>query len=584
MKPRKQWQQQTGIKREWRMDALRSVFLLFAVLIILKLFFIQVVQHENYAALANGQHEIFQKLYPERGQVFVHDGDSLTPVITNQQLAFVYADPRYVKDPNATVEALSPLLSFDDERKALLKTKFANTKDPYEPIQRGVTKETLDKISALKLPGIFFLMESTRLYPEANMSGQILGFLGSDKEGKQKGRYGIEGYFEKELAGSQGFLKSDRDIAGNIIAVADRSFTPAQHGSDIVLTLDRTIQFKACTLLAASVKKHGADGGSIIVVEPKTGRILAMCGAPDFDPNKFGETKDANVFNNPAIFGSYEPGSIFKPITMAAAIDVGAVSPSTLFNDTGEAMVEGWPKPIRNAENKKYGMVDMTTVLEESINTGMIFSMRQMGGDIFADAVKKFGFGKKTGVELATESVGDISSMEKKSEIYRATASFGQGISVTPLQVVMAYAAIANGGVLKKPLIVDEIRVADGTVEKRSSQDITQVMSPKTSRMLGAMLVAVVENGHGKRAGVPGYYIAGKTGTAQVASESGGYELNNTIGSFAGFGPVEDPKFAMIVRIDNPRDVIWAESTAAPLFGEMARFLLQYFKVAPTRK
>src|SRR3989338_3771472 len=180
---------------------------------------------------------------------------------------------------------------------------------------------------------------------------------------------------------------------------------------------------------------------------------------------------------------------------MAAAIDVGAVSPSTLFNDTGEAMVEGWPKPIRNAENKKYGMVDMTTVLEESINTGMIFSMRQMGGDIFADAVKKFGFGKKTGVELATESVGDISSMEKKSEIYRATASFGQGISVTPLQVVMAYAAVANG--------------------------------------------------HGKRAGVPGYYIAGKTGTAQVASESGGYELNNTIGSFAGFGPVEDPKFAM---------------------------------------
>ena len=152
----------------------------------LKLFFIQVVQHENYAALANGQHEIFQKLYPERGQVFVHDGDSLTPVITNQQLAFVYADPRYVKDPNATVDALSPLLVFDDERKALLKTKFANTKDPYEPIQRGVTKETLDKISALKLPGIFFLMESTRLYPEANMSGQILGFLGSDKEGKQK--------------------------------------------------------------------------------------------------------------------------------------------------------------------------------------------------------------------------------------------------------------------------------------------------------------------------------------------------------------------------------------------------------------
>ena len=201
------------------------------------------------------------------------------------------------------------------------------------------------------------------------------------------------------------------------------------------------------------------------------------------------------------------------------------------------------------------------------------------------DYVKKFGFGKLTDIELETEMPGNISSLANASEIYRATASFGQGITVTPLQIAMAYAAIANGGVLKKPLIVDEVRHGDGTVEKRIPQDVTQVIDEKTARTLGAMLVSVIEHGHGKKAGVPGYYIGGKTGTAQVARTDGlGYSLDNTIGSFAGFGPVEDPRFAMVVRIDHPRDVVWAESTAAPLFGEMAQFLLQYFEVAPVRK
>ncbi len=584
MKPHKRWQQQTGTKREWRIDALRFVFLVFAAAIVLKLFIIQVVDHENYAALASGQHEIFQKLYPVRGQVFVHDGNDLVPVITNQQLAFVFADPRYVKDPTGTADVIAGVLGFPDDKKTALEAKLANKKDPYEPIQHGLSKETQEKIASLKLPGILFTMESSRLYPESNMGGQILGFLGSDKTGQHKGRYGIEEYFDKELSGQQGFLKSDHDIAGNIIAGADHSLTPAQNGSDIVLTLDRTIQFKACGTLAAVVQKHGADGGSIIIVDPRTGRILAMCGAPDFDPNHYGDVKDPSVFNNPAIFDAYEPGSIFKAIAMAAGIDSGAVTPETTFNDTGEAMVDGWPKPIKNALDKKNGLINMTNVLEQSVNTGMIFMMRKTTPAIMDAYIKKFGFGKQTGIELERESAGNIRAIDKASEIYQATASFGQGISVTPLQVVMAYAAIANGGVLKKPYIVDEIRHPDGTVEKRSPQDVTQVISPKSASTLGAMLVSVIEHGEGHAAGVKGYYIAGKTGTAQVASVNGGYDANNTIGSFAGFGPIEDPKFAMIVRINHPRDVQWAESTAAPFFGDMAKFLLQYFEVAPTRK
>ncbi|MBM5790134.1 penicillin-binding protein 2, partial [Candidatus Parcubacteria bacterium] len=305
----------------------------------------------------------------------------------------------------------------------------------------------------------------------------------------------------------------------------------------------------------------------------------------DFDPNRFSDVETFTHFNNPAIFDAYEPGSIFKPITMAAAMDVGAVTPATRFEDLGSVMVEGWPKPLGNAEGKVYGAVDMTQVLEDSINTGMVFTMRQMGQEVFTEYVKRFGFGEATGLELDKEMPGNIASLEKSAEIYKATASFGQGITVTPLQVVMAYAAVANGGVLKRPQIVDEIHHDDGTVEKRAPQDVRQVMDGKTARALGAMLVSVIERGHGKRAGVPGYYIAGKTGTAQVARTDGiGYSHDKTIGSFAGFGPVENPRFAMVVRIDNPRGVVWAESTAAPLFGEMAQFLLQYFSIPPVRK
>jgi len=207
-----------------------------------------------------------------------------------------------------------------------------------------------------------------------------------------------------------------------------------------------------------------------------------------------------------------------------------------------------------------------------------------MGQETFDQYVKDFGFGQLTGIELDTEMPGDISSLDKKTEIFSATASFGQGITTTPLQIAAAYAAIANGGILQKPYIVDEIRYDNGTTEIKNTSQVRRVIDEKTSRLLGAMLVSVIEHGHGARAAVPGYYIAGKTGTAQVAKEDGvGYDPDATIGSFAGFGPVEDPKFAMVVRIDRPQGVQWAESTAAPLFGDIAKFLLQYFEVAPTR-
>ncbi|MCR4312291.1 MAG: penicillin-binding transpeptidase domain-containing protein [Candidatus Uhrbacteria bacterium] len=288
------------------------------------------------------------------------------------------------------------------------------------------------------------------------------------------------------------------------------------------------------------------------------------------------------VYNNPTIFTAYEPGSIFKPMTLAAGIDSGAITANSLFTDPGSVKVDD--RTIRNADDKTYGLVDMTTALEESINTAMVFAMQQTGKDVFAQYVRDFGFGTLTGITLKSELAGTVDALDKSGEVFAATASFGQGITVTPLQIAMAYAAIANGGVLMEPYIVDEMRYPDGTVEKHTPTKVRQVMSSKTATTVGAMLVSVVEEGHGKRAKVPGYWIAGKTGTAQIA-KNGVYSATEFNGSFAGFGPIQDPKFAMIVKIENPKSegIMYAESTAAPVFGQITKFLLEYYAVAPDR-
>ncbi len=586
MRKRHSWRKNKGSSLNKRLDIFGYVIVFFAGLVLLKLVWIQLINGPYYQSLASNQHEMEQLLLPERGQILIHDlkDGKLIPIADNEHRGLIYAEPSRIKQPYKTAEDLAKILHFDDEELELLKQKLDKPNDPYEPVAKDVDQETLDLIDEANIQGVRYIRELKRYYPEPFLSGQITGFVGSNEEGSFSGKYGLEGYFNKELAGKQGSFLYERDVVGRVIAVGEHQLTNKQDGSDLVLTLDRTIQFSACNMLDEAVKKHSADSGSVVVVEPKTGRVLAMCGAPNYDSNNYSEVENISLFNIPGIFESYEPGSIFKPLTMAAAIDAGAVTPTTTFVDTGSVMVDGWHKPIGNAEGKVYGEVNMTQVLEESINTGMIFSMREMGMDPFVEYVKRFGFGEYTGIQIMGENPGTINSLDIGSEIYAATATFGQGITATPIQLAMAYASLANGGVLKTPTIIDEIRHPDGSTEKMMSQDIAQVISEKTASTIGAMLVSVIEHGHGKRAGVPGYYIAGKTGTAQVAKSEGiGYSEDSTIGSFAGFGPVEDPKFAMVVRIDNPKDVVWAESTAAPLFGEISSFLLQYFEIAPVR-
>lgn len=598
-------------KGDGRLRLIQLMIFLFGGVIILRLFVLQVFDHGFYSALAAGQHEIYQSLFPERGKIWMQEisaqdksGEKkLYPLATNQSLYLVYADPRKIKkaeelagqladifytkeqkdeDKDLTAEELEAAEKAEKEKlKEELLAKLKKENDPYEPLRHGVPESDVDRIKELKVEGLGFTEEDTRFYPEKNIGSHLLGFVGVEGD-KKVGQYGLEGYFEKELAGEQGFLASEKDVAGRWIPVSNRQWQKAEDGSDVVLTIDRNIQFFACEKLKEAVERHGADGGSVIIMDPNTGAIWAMCSYPDFDPNDYSKVEDINIFNNPAIFNQYEPGSIFKAITIAAALDLGKITPTTTYNDEGQVQVDD--RVIKNSDLVAHGEQTMTQVLDESLNTGAVFAVSQIGAEAFQKYVTDFGFGTKTGIELDFENDGNISSLNKKGKIWSATASFGQGISVTPIQVVAAFSAIANGGKLVKPYVVDEIQKSNGETVETKSKEIRQVISSRTSTLLGGMLVSVVENGHGKRAGVPGYYVAGKTGTAQVPKKDGaGYEADVTIGSFVGFAPVEDPKFVMLTKIDHPRDVVWAESSAAPLFGEIAKYVLNYLKVPPSR-
>ena len=495
----------------------------------------------------------------------------------------------YLKKLNKPGDVYEPLEQKVDEE--ILKKFYLAAGRPGENIKIDDLEIDSDAIfiinhgqkKELKIDGLGFSESLLRFYPEANIGSNIIGFVGYVGD-KQKGRYGLEEFFDQELTGTPGSIKIERDAKRDPIIINDREYNKAEAGSDLVLTVNRSIQFMACQKLNDAVKRHGADGGSVIILEPKTGAVIAMCSNPDYDGNNFQTARNIRDFTNPAIFSQYEPGSIFKVITMAMALDQRKVTPQTTYNDTGQVVIAKYK--IENSDRQANGTQNMTEVLEKSLNTGAIFAMRSVGPDLFSDYLKKFGFGEKTGLELEGESKGDIKNLIKKpvGELYAATASYGQGIAVTPIQMAAAFLTVANNGVMMQPYIVKEIVKPDGQKNETKPKIIGRIISEKAAIMLGGMMVKVVENGHGKRAGVKGYYVAGKTGTAQVARKDGrGYQAGAHIGSFAGFAPVDDPKFVMLVRIDQPRDVEWAESSAAPLFGQLAEYMLNYWQVPKER-
>lgn len=572
-----------NIKRASDSGATRVVFLFVCFLLIgsgllWQLYQIQVKNHALWDDRAKKQRLSSFDLKAERGEIFLRDQAGTYPLAVNREYLAAYVIPRDVSDAPRVARELALVLKKDEGE---ILRRLADRNDPFEMIKRRLSDEEVAQIRSLSLAGVALLPEKYRYYPAGTLASHVVGFAGLGESDAASG-YGVEASFHAELRGEFARINEERDAGGRWISLSSARPDTPSHGDALTLTLDRVIQHATEKIVQEYKDKHDADAMTAIVIEPNTGRILALATAPDFDPNKYAEIEDFSLFLNPAVSGTYEPGSVMKPVVMAIGIDEKKVASTTEYVDTGSVTESGYT--VRNSEDKVYGRMTMTQVLENSINTGMIFVERAVGHKVFVERLRRFGFGEKTGVRLPAESKGNLNNLnDLRIGIQFYTASYGQGITVTPLQMAMAYAALANGGMLMRPQIVESIRHADGSVEAVPPEEVRRVISKETSETIGHMLRNVVVNGHGKRAGVPGYEVVGKTGTAQVAgTDGGGYEEGKTIGSFVGYAPRENPRFVVLIKIDNPKDVQWAESSAAPAFGALMRFLLEYARIEPT--
>jgi len=562
----------------WRMRLLVIFVVIFFSIILFRIFQVQVVKHNFYSALAQDQHEFFENIFPERGEIFIKDAysNSVYPLAVNKELNLVYAVPVNIKDKKKAAKKLSEILEMEEDKIFNIINK---ENDPYEIVKRKVSDEAADKVKNENILGVAVTSETFRYYPGGYLAANVVGFLGH-KGDKKVGQYGIEEYYNEKLEGKMGFLELEKDASGKWISFGSKNTQDPKDGDDIVLTIDQTIQYISEKKLKDAVERYEAEGGNLIVMNPNTGAIIAMAQYPNYDPNEYFKEEDMSVFLNSNIHSVYEPGSVQKPITVAIGIDLKKINPNTTYFDEGILKIDGWT--ISNSDGKKNGKQSMIQVLEKSLNTGTVFIQQQINKDDFYGYLKKFGLSELTGIEIGGEVKGSLANLEKKSDINYATASFGQGISVTPLAILTAISSFANDGKLMKPYIVDEFIYSDGSSKKVEPKFVRHVVSAKTANLVLAMMTSVIDNGHAQQAKIDGYKFAGKTGTSQIPKKEGrGYEKDKTIHTFIGFGPIPNPKFSILVKLDSPK-ALYAANTTAYVFKDMALELVNYYNIPPT--
>lgn len=557
----------------------------------------------------------------------------------------IVAYPKLISNTKRTAGKIAALVNIPIKRLE----EILEGKNRYVIIKRKIDTEISAKIKKLKdaktkeerekYRGIGLEEHTYRFYPEGKLAAQVVGFV--DSAGK--GQYGIEGYFDQQLRGQKGLFRTQIDASGQQVTIGKNIILkPAKDGDTIMLTLDRSIQMAVERKLERHMIENRADTGQVIIMEPKTGNIIAMAQYPTFDPNDYPgaleleeikitdaekerltevdrddsketylyinvDTHDrirlfpeeqengkivyykyknrigSAAYKNMSITDPFEPGSVFKTVVMAAAIDDGDVTPYTTHYESGPIQVDEFE--IHNAMDRYRGTLTMSEVIQYSSNIGMSFVAKKIGRNLMYNYMKKFGFGERTHIEFDGEHAGQIEDFTRWADSELITHAFGQGILVTGVQMINAYAAIANKGVLMEPHVVEKINRGDGTTEKIEPRAVGQAVTPESANIMSAILAAAVEFGVAQRAGVPGYVIAGKTGTAQTYKH--GKPLSGagtTIASILGFAPIEDPKFVMLVKMDKPRKSEWADATVAPLFSEIAEYLLQYYNIQPDKK
>ncbi|PIP24830.1 MAG: hypothetical protein COX34_02075 [Candidatus Nealsonbacteria bacterium CG23_combo_of_CG06-09_8_20_14_all_36_12] len=564
----------------WRVNLILIFIFIFGAAIISRLVFLQIIDQEYWRALAKGQQKFFEEISADRGEIILKDkSGNLYTLATNKEFQFIYLSPKEVKDKSDTAIKLSRILNLSED---FILEKLKDEESLFVVLKKQLTESEVQNIKELNsegkqasygagLPGVYIGEEKIRYYPLGSFAAHLLGFVG----GEFSGQYGAEGFYNEILSGEKGFIEGEKNPTGYSI-LFDTNFSPAQKGDDLILTVDYNIQFLAEKLLKEAKENLEIESGSIIITDPNSGEILALANFPSFNPNEYSKIENLDIFQNSAIQKLFEPGSVFKPITMAAGLDKEKITPQTTYHDPGMLKIDGWP--IYNYDGRTYpGEITMTEVLEKSINTGAVFAEKETGHNNFLEYVKRFGFFEKTDIDLQGEIWSENKNLKSGREINYATASFGQGIEITPIQLVRAFSVIANGGKLVKPLVVEG---------SNSSLDVGggQIISTRTASQLQAMMVSVVENGYAKKTKIPGYYIAGKTGTAQIpwialGIDKSGYS-EKTIQSFLGFAPAFNAKFLILVKLNNPQAKT-AEYSAVPIFKELAKYIIDYWHIPP---
>lgn len=549
------------------MSKIRLLFFLFLLAygaIIARLFYLQILH-----PITSTDYLQTRKIQPERGNIFDRNGQ---PLVTNQIKYQIYIEPKYVADEEILKIKLARELGVEE---ASISARFDKSKD-WIAIASGVTREKHDAIQAIQLPGVGFNEEASRNYPEGSQSAHLLGFVGKNQDGDNVGYVGIEGYYDKDLGGFPGLIRSDKDLIGRPIFLGTQEKIDPENGRNLILTIDKSVQEIIKRKLIAGVEKYKAKEGCVVVVQPATLEILGLSCVPDFDPESYFKY-DESYYKNGAISSLYEPGSTFKPLIMAAAINEGVLKPDSLFDERGQVAVGEYK--IKTWNDQYEGKITMTRILEKSSNVGMVYVGEKLGNKKLLEYIKNFGFGDLTGIDLQGEVPGYLRPTNEWHTIDYATATFGQGLVVSPIQMVKAFASLINGGNLLTPHVVQKLisPQREQIIEPR----ITRTMIKKeVSDQIKKMLVSTIENGETRFLKPKGYSVGGKTGTAQIALK-GHYDTSKTIASFIGFSPIDNPKFMALVVLNEPSTSQWGSETAAPIFFEIAKELIVYYNIVP---
>lgn len=547
-----------------------ALFLFITCALILRLAWIQLVKAEEFRQLAHDQWNRSLRVEAVRGTIYDR---TMRVLAASASAETIVAFPPQIADPEGTARDLAQVLDMDYQR--LLDLVSSRQAAVY--LKRQVDDDTALQVRQLNLTGIGFAPESKRYYPNERLLSQVLGFVGVDQ-----GWSGLEIRYEEILRGTDGRLTFLSDGRGLPIPQGISRYVEAQKGRDLVLTVDEYMQFILDRELDKAMVEFEPLRIIALAVNPQTGEILAMSGKPDFDPNHYAQYSQEYWQIYP-ISNTFEPGSTFKLVTLSAAIEEGVYNSNEGFFCSGAVRVGGHSIGCWTRSRGGHGSIDFLRVVLSSCNPGFISLGNRLGGDTLLDYIKAFGFGARTGIDLPGESTGIIFREDQFGPVELATTSFGQGVSVTPLQQVMAVSAMINGGYLMEPYIVKEIRDPDGTViEKREPTVVRKVISPETSEEVKHIMQLVVEDGSGRTAAIPGYGIGGKTGTAQKVGPGGRYISGEFIVSFLGFFPMENPEVLLYVAVDSARRGIqYGSQIPAPIFKRVATDYLNYLALAP---